>query len=125
MASKRTRSERFLWQQQRLNESSNDKHAAKMASDREHFFNHRDNAASRRKPRRSNEDIAASANFAASTTSFFLWPAIKWFLTYIVWHMATAMAGGFHSTSGKVVTSIFIVLIIIKQVRRRRKRRGY
>lgn len=119
---KRTRSDHFLWKQQRLRESSDSKHAAKIQNDRERFYNQRD--AAPRKRQKSNQEIEASADFAMSLGPL-IWILFKWFLAYLLWHFVTALAGGIGSGLGIFVTVVFIGLTVLKQVRRRRKRRGY
>ncbi|MBG0739000.1 hypothetical protein IV500_06125 [Paeniglutamicibacter antarcticus] len=122
MSDNSSRSDRFLWQQQRLREESDRKHAAQIQSERQSFYSHRDAAAPRR-PRKSNEQISADVDYALSLMPV-LWIVFKWFLAYMLWHMLMSVAGGLFSAPGIFVTVVFIGLTIWKQVRRRRKRRG-
>ncbi|NUT70925.1 hypothetical protein [Pseudarthrobacter sp. C4D7] len=124
MADKRTRSEHFLWEQQRLREQSDRKHAASIRNDREAVYNRRDAAARRQRPQRSNQEIEAHADFVLSFVPV-VWFLIKWLLAFMVWNIIVSILGGVSSPVGIVFTVIFLGLTVLKQVRRRRKRRAF
>lgn len=111
MADKRTRSDHFLWQQQRLREDSNRKHADRIRSDRE-FDNNR-------------RDAGRSSSGGGGDIGPFLpliWFLFKWFLAYMLWNVLVAFANGRTTVLGIIITVIFIGLTILKQVRRFKKR---
>ena len=125
MADRRTRSEHFLWEQQRLRERSDRKHADKINSDREFFYNTR--KPSRVQQPMSYEDASARVDFALSLGPA-IWFLMKWLFALWTWYMFFAVFGGssFDNPIGIAITVIFLGLTLLKQVRRRRKRRhGY
>jgi hypothetical protein len=117
MADKRTRSEHFLWQQQRLREDSDRKHAASIRNDREFDYNRRDGAGSRSQA--SNQ--AANAELMGSLAPL-IWFLAKWFIAYALWSILVGMVNGPTTVLGIFITVVFIGLTVLKQVRRFRKR---
>jgi hypothetical protein len=124
MASKNTRSQHFLWEQQRLREHSDRKNTASADRSRESFYNRRDAAAARMKPRKSNEQIAADADFVMSLGPV-VWFLVKWIFAYLLGSAVVGIFGGINTVPGMVAAVIFLGLVVLKQVRRRQKRRGY
>lgn len=116
MADRRTRSEHFLWQQQRLREESDRKHAASIRNDREFDYNRRDAAG---RPQASNQAANAAALRSAAPLIWFL---AKWFIAYLLWNFLMAFTNGPTTVLGISVTVVFVILTVIKQVRRIRKR---
>ncbi|MET4144179.1 hypothetical protein [Arthrobacter sp. UYCo732] len=124
MASKHTRSQHFLWEQQRLREQSDGRNRSASNRDRENFYNQRDAAARRRKPAKSNQEIEAQADFVMSLGPV-VWFLAKWIFAYFLGSVIVGIFGGINTVPGMVVAVIFLGLVVLKQVRRRRKRRGY
>lgn len=112
MADKRTRSEQFLWQQQRLREDSNRKHADRIRNDREFDSNRRGSAGS-----------SQGGGFGdLSPLLPLVWFLIKWFFAFMLWNFLVGLANGPTTVLGIIITVIFVGLTILKQVRRFKKR---
>jgi hypothetical protein len=112
MADKRTRSDHFLWQQQRLREDSNRKHAERIRNDREFDYNRRDGAG------RSQGGGFGDWTFLAPL----VWFLAKWYIAYGLWSSLVGMFNGPTTAMGIIITVIFVSLTILKQVRRFKKR---
>jgi hypothetical protein len=112
MADKRTRSDHFLWQQQRLREDSNRKHAERIRNDREFDYNRRGGAG------------RSSSGGGGDIGPFLplIWFLIKWFFALMLWNVLVGFVNGPTTVLGIIITVIFVSLTILKQVRRFKKR---
>lgn len=112
MADRRTRSDHFLWQQQRLRDDSNRRHADRIRNDREFDYNRRGGGGS------------SSGGGGMDILPFLplIWFFFKWFLAYMLWNVLCGIFNGPTTFMGIVITVIFVALTILKQVRRFKKR---